>query len=109
MNVARGDDVLDGAKVDLIKMDVQGWESEVLRGLSQTLRCNPGLTVYFEYWPEGLRRAGERLSSPVDILRQSGFSVFVPGEVEPLSTQRVDSLANVYSGKRFVNLVAKHL
>jgi FkbM family methyltransferase len=107
VSIARGDDVLAGRHIDLIKMDVQGWEAEVLRGMEQTLISNPGLMLYFEYWPEGLRSAGERLSSPIEILRQCGFAVFVPDEEEPLSVQAVQNLAKVYSGKRFVNLVAR--
>jgi FkbM family methyltransferase len=78
VNIARGDDALSGAHIDLIKMDVQGWEAEVLRGLEQTLRSNPGLIVYFEYWPEGLRRAGETLSSPIEILHQCGLPFSFP-------------------------------
>jgi hypothetical protein len=30
----------------------------------------------FKYWPEDLRRTGEQLSSPMDILFQNGFRYF---------------------------------
>ncbi len=109
VNVARLDDILSGEKIDFIKMDVQGWEPEVLRGMQQTVINNPALTIYFEYWPEGLRKAGEALSSSLDILRQYEFTLFLPDRTAPLSVQELENLAKRYSGNRFVNLLARRL
>lgn len=109
VNVGRLDDILSGEKIDFIKMDVQGWEAEVLRGMQQTVRNNPALTIYFEYWPEGLRKAGEELSSPLDILRQYEFTLFLPGQTEPLSNRELASLTKRYSGNRFLNLLASRV
>jgi hypothetical protein len=109
VRVARLDDVLPSVRVDFIKMDVQGWEAEVLRGMKQTLESNPGLLMYFEYWPHGLRRAGEHPLTLFEILRQSGFAVFLPGQSEPLNAREIENLPNVYSGKRYVNLLAKQI
>jgi FkbM family methyltransferase len=47
--IQRGDDLLAGEEVDLIKIDVEGMELEVLRGLRELIqRCRPVLWV--EVW-----------------------------------------------------------
>lgn len=51
-------DALQGRRLDFIKMDVQGWEGHALRGVAGLLDANPGLQIYFEFWPQGLRLAG---------------------------------------------------
>jgi len=107
VRIARLDDLLPDVKIDFIKMDVQGWEAEVFRGMNRILAANPALTIYFEYWPEGLRRAGEQLSSPIDILRQAGFAIFLPDKGESLSDRQIENLGQKYTGNRFVNLLAR--
>ena len=70
------DSLLGGSLVDFIKIDVQGWEFEVLRGMTEVWKNNPEISVYFEFWPFGLRRAG---CDPVELLqyvRQHGFSLY---------------------------------
>ena len=107
VEIARLDDVLGDTPIDLVKMDVQGWEAEVLRGMEQILKNNSEMTIYFEYWPEGLRRAGEQVSAPLEILRQCGFSIWFPEGAKPLTTPEMENLEKKYSGNRFVNLMAR--
>lgn len=71
------------------------------------LVANPALTIYFEYRPEGLRRAGEQLSAPIDILRQNGFDVFLQDQGEPLSGRQIENLGQKFTGNRFVNLLGR--
>jgi FkbM family methyltransferase len=107
VRIARLDDILRDVKIDFVKMDVQGWEAEVLRGMEHILKSNPGVTLYFEYWPEGLRKAGEQLPAPIEILRQHGFAVSLPDRGEPLSAREIEDLERTYSRNRFINLLAK--
>lgn len=46
-------------RVDLIKMDVQGFEPFVLRGMRATLAGNPGLQLVLELFPDGLTQQGQ--------------------------------------------------
>ena len=65
--VARLGDVLPpDTTVDFAKVDVQGWEMEVFRGMEEMLVAGNPRQIFFEYWPEGLRRAG---TDPAELLR----------------------------------------
>lgn len=76
VQVRRADDVLARARVDFIKIDVQGWEFEVLKGMTELWRRNLDISLYFEFWPFGLRRAG---CDPVELLQyvqSAGFRIY---------------------------------
>lgn len=74
------DEIAGQEPVDFIKMDVQGWEWEVLQGMRSVIARNPAIRILFEFWPHGLTLAG---CAPEDLLgyfRQIGFDLFeVPG------------------------------
>jgi hypothetical protein len=69
-----------------VKLDVQGWELEALRGMTRILGENPAIRLFVEFWPFGLRRAG---SAPMDLiafLHDNGFKL-AAGEGQPFSTE----------------------
>ena len=77
VRIERLDEVLGGEAIDFIKMDVQGWEMEVFRGMQALLDspANATLAIYFEYWPQGLRDAGSEPEEPLEFLANNGFTV----------------------------------
>ena len=54
--VTLDDTAADLTRLDVFKIDVQGWELEVLRGAQSLRRFEP--TVFTEFFPRGLRAAG---------------------------------------------------
>ena len=51
VQVKKGDDILKDTKVDFIKIDVEGFEMQALKGLVKTIkRCRP--TLFVEVWQE---------------------------------------------------------
>jgi FkbM family methyltransferase len=49
------------ARIDLIKLDIQGAEVAAFRGMQQTLAQNPHAVIVAEYWGRGLKAAGASL------------------------------------------------
>ena len=98
--VARLDDVLPNLKVDWVKIDVEGWEIEALRGMPEMLRRNPSICLYFEFCAANLRQAGEDPATLIEMFQKNGFSIFLPDG-------RVPELARLLRRRGYFNLVAR--
>lgn len=64
--MARGDELFEGRSFDVIKLDVQGYESDVLSGLQQVLKRSSNVRVVLEFFPEAIAR---RSLDPKDVLK----------------------------------------
>jgi FkbM family methyltransferase len=62
-------------RVDLIKMDIQGYELHALRGAGRVLADNPAVKLLLEFWPYGLKQAGTNWVDLVDALRTKNMTV----------------------------------
>lgn len=66
-----------GARVDFIKMDIQGAEWSALHGMRRLLRHNPQVRLMTEFWPRGLRLSGGDAGRFLAALRELGFALSV--------------------------------
>jgi FkbM family methyltransferase len=69
------DEMLPDAQFDLVKIDVQGFEPEVIAGMAGMRARSRGLVIVAEFWAAALR---ERGLQPVEVLRgytAEGFEV----------------------------------
>ena len=71
--VQRLDQVLAGAHIDLIKIDIEGYEPAALLGAEGCLRANPRLKIVSEYCPASMLEAGGQPSAMLGWLRELGF------------------------------------
>jgi len=69
--IALDDYFKPGERVDLIKMDIQGYELHALRGASRVLADNPGIKLLVEFWPYGLKQAGANWVELIDVLKEN--------------------------------------
>ena len=61
--------------VDLVKLDIQGFELHALRGAEQLLHSTPSINLLFEYWPYGLKQAGASGEELLSYLLSRGFKL----------------------------------
>jgi FkbM family methyltransferase len=93
VEVAALDALMGGLRPDLVKVDVQGWELKVLRGMESLLRETEGVGIYLEVCPHLLRRAGDGPEELFDYLRSLGFGVYSCGTWEPMGRERFLAMA----------------
>ncbi len=104
--VALDDFFEPGQRVDLIKMDIQGYELHALRGANRVLADNPAAKLLLEFWPYGLKRAGTgwmdllaTLESKNMVVRQVTKHGLVPFCSEPVR-ESPDWYVNVFASSR---------
>jgi FkbM family methyltransferase len=73
--VALDDYFKPGHRVDLIKMDIQGYELHASRGAKRVLQENPDISLLLEFWPAGLEQAGVHWEELVQMLQGFGMEL----------------------------------
>jgi FkbM family methyltransferase len=106
VEVAAFDTLMPGLRPDFIKVDVQGWELKVLRGMEATLRASQDVLVYLEFWPSGLRRAGDSPAELFAFLRGLGLQLYSCADWRELDEGSFLALEGHVRGMNHVDLLA---
>jgi FkbM family methyltransferase len=83
--------------VDVIKIDIQGFEMEALRGMIQLLSSNENIKILSEFWPYGLKLSGSSATEYMLALQGLRFhvSILIGGRYVPITDtdlQKMDDL-----------------
>ncbi len=64
------DEVIGDGRVDFIKMDIEGAETQAISGMTNIIKNNPDLKMMIEICPQGLRALGSNLEEHIDLLQR---------------------------------------
>lgn len=101
--VALDDYFKPGERVDLLKLDVQGYELHALQGAKRIVNENREIKLLLEFWPYGLKQAGASWSELIEMLEGFAMNImFVRADsLMPFEAHHVRTDVNWY-----VNLFA---
>jgi len=92
--------------IDLVKMDVQGFEPFVLKGMRRTIQRSARMVLMTEFWPFGIRAAGSNPAHFLSSLEAAGFQLSQldnSGTLVPIPSH--DDLVRRYTGRHYTNVV----
>jgi FkbM family methyltransferase len=75
--VITADELFLHRSFDVVKIDVQGFEPEVVLGMERIVRESPAIVVVVEFWPTALVERGLEPSEVLDRYRRLGFRISV--------------------------------
>lgn len=88
--------------IDVVKIDVEGAEPLVLKGMEKIINNNPNIKIIMEFAPSNLQRGGTNPIDFIKTIRNYGFGIKLINESSgELSGITDDELSGVYS----VNIV----
>jgi len=83
-------------EIAFVKVDVQGYEEAVVRGMARTLSASPRAAVAIEYMPEAMADLGFDPAEMLRLLGAAGFSLFAigrGGRVAAVDRARLEAMA----------------
>jgi len=94
------DEYFTNKKINVIKMDVQGYESFVLDGATKTISAQKDLILFTEVYPRAIEKAGRSPEEYVSKLKHLGFDLKIINEQEKqLQPFDMSKVMQRYAGK----------
>ena len=86
-------------RVDVVKVDVEGAEALVLKGMKDIIARNPDIIIIMEFAPSNLKRAGTQPEDLINIIRSMGLGIAIIDEDSGLVRRDVpdEELCSAYS------------
>jgi hypothetical protein len=75
--VALDDYFKAGERVDLLKLDIQGYELHALRGAKRIINENQDIKLLLEFWPYGLKQAGANWNELIEMVEGFAMNIMV--------------------------------
>ena len=69
------DNFLDSNRLDVVKIDAEGAEPLILRGMRALVQNNPGLKLFMEFSNQHLQRAGVNVKAWLREIRSDGWII----------------------------------
>lgn len=92
------------SRLDLIKIDTDGWESHIIEGAAETLKeFHPDLV--FELGPGNLQKVGRSADDLINILQELNYDFYRLDDIEPFES--LDQLALELDGGDTINVIAR--
>lgn len=105
----KADELFGDRAFDVVKIDVQGWELEVLLGMQRILDRSGEIAVVVEFWPGGLRQRDQDPAGVLARYRQMGFDIVVQRNavLDRLGDSEIVALCDSAGENGQVNLVLR--
>lgn len=94
-------------RVDVMKMDVEGTETEAVRGMTRLLARSPRARIMFEFSPGLLAAHGSSAAELIDLFQELGFRLWSIGDDSSLKPETAAALAARQDG--IVNILASRV
>ena len=89
--------------IDILKIDVQGFEGKVIEGSRKILNSSTRCHLFFEFWPEGMQKAGSNPTEVIAMLKEIGFTLFELRHGKLISCE-MSAVLQKNVGRQYVNL-----
>ena len=91
--------------IDVLKIDVQGFEGRVLAGAHKILQASPRCRLFCEFWAEGMRKAGVGTQTFFRSLDQLGFRIcqLAGNRITPVDPE---TITRATQGRKYLNIYA---
>jgi FkbM family methyltransferase len=106
VNVERLDDFSEIQRFDFVKIDVQGWELSVLKGMIQKMQINSKAKLLFEFWPHGLKLAGFDPLELIFYMIENGYTLTEESSGLKLSLDNSSAFVKDIRGKKYTDIEA---